>query len=57
MPWLAKQNETQREREKEQETENYPSHDICLLVQASGSTAKSHGDQVPVHGSDFRLSV
>lgn len=37
MPWLAKQNETQREREKEQERENYPTHGICLLVQASDS--------------------
>lgn len=40
MPWLAKQNETQRERERE----NYLSHGICLLVQASDSRAKSYGE-------------
>ena len=42
MPWLAKQNETWRERERERE--NYLSHGICLLVQASDSKAKSRGE-------------
>lgn len=39
MPWLAKQNEAERETERE----NYLSHGICLLKQESGSESKSHG--------------
>lgn len=53
MPWLAKQNETQREREGELPESWH------LLISAG---VRQQGqviwrDQVPVHGSVFRLNV
>lgn len=45
-------------RPREREKEDYLSHGICLLKQASDSKAKSHSStKIPAHGSGFRLNT